>query len=434
MLASQSDRAIIEDMIIQKYHQNCFRDKKVVIFGCTLFARDIRDVLRKNGIELFAMIDNNKDKTEKLCLGVEVYLPEIFFKKHKKDIVVIICSKYSYEMQKQLVKLGLDEENIVNIPVSESHKTFDDSEAGMEEMYAQVLEGCTIYEKIKAAYPENYHMFLCPYPGTGDIYMACTYIKEYCVRHGINDYIFVVVGGSCKRTAELFGIKNIEVITEQEKARILQAWQFAGDGKLPLKPLLYWGWRVKRYLYSDKYPQITFNEMFLYDAFGLDKSARKALPNKNTSGDYAKELFEKNKLTPGKTVILAPYAGSFVSEMGIEKWNRVAKILMEKGYDVCTNCNGDSEKPVEGTTPVFFPYKEALSVLEYAGGFIGLRSGLCDIVSSADCKLIIIYENGFNAARYEYFSIKRMGLNDNAIEFIYDSDTIVDEIVRAYIA
>ena len=38
-----------------------------------------------------------------------------------------------------------------------------------------------------------------------------------------------------------------------------------------------------------------------------------------------------------------------------------------------------------------FPLEIANSVVEYAGYFIGLRSGLCDVISNSKSKKIIIY-------------------------------------------
>ena len=45
--------------------------------------------------------------------------------------------------------------------------------------------------------------------------------------------------------------------------------------------------------------------------------------------------------------------------------------------------------------------------------------------------MVIIYENGFNASRYEYFSLRKMGLNDSVEEFVFDNDT-VENIVNVF--
>lgn len=432
MLATQSDRILIENAIEEKNKQHFFERKKVVIFGCTIFARDIRDALQSRGIGISAMLDNNPDKAGKECLNVDVWLPEDFFSRERTDTVIIVCSKYNHEMIQQLLRLGHDEKEILDIPVSESNQVFDDSEEDFENKLREVKEGLALYEKIKGRYADDFFVFLCPYPGTGDIYMAGSYFREYCVQNGIGDYIFLVQGENCRKVAELFQIKNIEVVSELEKTRLLQAWEFVGKEKMQLKPLLYWGWRTKRFLYADKYPAITFHEMFLYDVFGMDKAAGRELPVVDRSEEYAERLFKKKGLRKGKTVILSPYAGSFVSDMRKEEWAGIAKGLAQRGYDVCTNCNGESEKPVEGTIPFFFPYYEAVSVIEYAGGFIALRSGLCDVVSSADCKMVIIYETGFNAAKYEFFSLKKLGMKDIVYEYEVGTENIYEKIMEVF--
>ncbi len=432
MLASHEDCRIIEKSIDEKYRQQFFEKKKTVIFGCTVFARNIRDILRDRGIEVFAMLDNNPQKAGKSCLGVDVWMPEDFFGKGQKQVVVIICSKYSHEMVQQLIQLGHNERNILDIPVSENCCVFNDSEEDFENKLQEVRQGVEIYGKIRSEYAENAFVFLCPYPGTGDIYMACSYLQEYCVRNGIDNYIFLVIDESCRKVAELFSVRNIEVISELEKTRLLQAWEFLGNERIPLKPLLYWGWRTKRYLYADHYPDITFQKMFLYDVFGLNKAAVRILPTVDRNDAYAKMLFERKGLRKGKTVILSPYAGSFISEMGMNDWMDLAEGLRKKGFHVCTNCDGKTEKPIEGTTPVFFPYYEAVSVVEYAGGFIALRSGLCDVVSSAKCRMVVLYENGFNASRYRFFSLERMGLNKDVKEMVFAPKITVREILRYY--
>lgn len=427
MIASKEDSEIIKAAILTAVKNKKLEKKNIYIFGCTMYARNIRDVLRQNGYEITGIIDNNAQKTGKECLGVAVVFPQEI---PTDDVVVIICSKYAYEMQEQLKRLGILE--WLNIPISESVPSEDDSEESFKKCVDTVEKGIDIFEKIQRKYSDEHFMFLCPYPGTGDIYMACLYFRAYCEKHGIEKYIFAVIGGNCKRTAQLFDIKNIELITTEEKDALLRAWEFVGSERMPLKPLLYWGWRTKKYLYADHYPQITFHEMFLYDVYGLDKTAVKQLPEKKKDNIYAVELFREKQLTPGKTIIMAPYAGSFVSEMKTEEWEMLAQKLKDKGYDVCTNCNGTTEQPINGTVPIFFPYHEAISVLEYAGGFIALRSGLCDIISSAECKMVVLYESGFNAARYEYFSLKKMGLNLCVKEIVYSGKSTVKKIMSYY--
>lgn len=401
---------------------NFFENKSIVIFGCTIYARDIREFFHSHNIPVAAFIDNNPQKKGKKCLGITIYSPEDFFAS-AENYVVVIASKYNLEMKGQLISLGVQSAQIVDIPVSESCCSEGDSLAGLENNLNKIRKGYEIYEKFIAKYKEVEMVFLCPYPGTGDIYMACGYLNHFLEKENIKKYLLLVIGNNCKKIADLYFIENIEVINAEEKDLLLRMWEFIGDSGIKIKPLLHWGWRTKRFLLSNFYPHITFNEMFKHDTYGLSEECVFVHPDVNRESNYACELFHNLGLKKEKTVIIAPYAGSFVSSVSRELWKKIAEKLKVRGYDVCTNGYGENEPAIEGTMLIQFPYNEVVNVLEYAGNFISIRSGLCDIASSSKCKMLIIYENGFNASDYEYFSLKKMMLKDDVREIIFENET-----------
>lgn len=433
MVASCDDRLIIEETVEKYAKRGFFKNKIVILFGCTVYARNIRDSLKKHNVKVEAIVDNNPNKVGKDCLSVKVYSPQMYLSQYEEEFAIIVCSKYYYEMTKQLNQWGYKEGiHILNIMVSECEILEKDSESELFSLFEQAETGFERYRNILKRYSREYKVLACPYPGTGDIYMACSLLDIYLKQNNISRYILVVIGNNCRKVANLFRIENIEAVSKEEMELMLKAWEFFGTEKMNIKPLLYWGWRTKHFLYADKYPQITFNEMFQYDVYefaDIQMGKRIAYDKKS---EYAKNLFHELGLRPGKTVILAPYAGSFASEMGLELWEQLTDRLIERGYQVCTNSCGESEPPIKNTVPVFFPYEEAVNVLEYAGGFVALRSGLCDIVSQADCKMVIIYEAGFNAARYEYFSLRKMKLNESVTELIFPAENIVERIMDQY--
>lgn len=434
MIAREEDQKIIRDTVAEAVKAGRFERRKALIFGCTLYARDIRETLQEQGVSLAAFLDNNPQKAGGTCLGVPVYLPGEYFERNDEDVMVILCSKYHREMAAQLEGLGCSGESWINISVKESRKDEEDSLENLQEKLWLVEESYRFYREFTADDSADSWLLLCPYPGTGDIYMACMYLDAYLERERIRNYAVVVTAESCRRTAALFGIDDIRKVSQEEMDGMLRAWEFFGTGKMRVKPLLYWGWRTKRYLYADEYPQITFNEMFLYDVFALRPGAKKRRLTVDRESRYAEELFAELKLKPHRTVIMAPYAGSFVSEMGMEVWEELADTFKQKGWSVATNCDGEKEKPVPGTVPIWFPYKEAVQVLEYARAFIALRSGLCDIISQAACRKVILYESGFNAARYEYFSLNKMGIASDAVELVYEKekeDVLKREVIEA---
>lgn len=82
-----------------------------------------------------------------------------------------------------------------------------------------------------------------------------------------------------------------------------------------------------------------------------------------------------------------------------------------------------------------FPVEASVPYLEYAGGFIGMRSGLCDVISSAACRKLLLYpkedlttiDYDRHRADKEFGGLQAMGLTDQVIELEYDmSDSSQD--------
>lgn len=417
MLASVEDIAIIRKTISDTMRVHFFDGKRTAIFGCNLYARPVKDALEENGIIPDAFIDNDKDKQGIPCLGIMTYSPEQYMQKGMENSIIIICSRYYQEMRGQLTTLGMDENQILFIPVSAEKTWLEPTEDNLKKSFESIEKGLSIYKHMREGKNPNCMVFLCPYPGTGDIYVTGCYFNQFLKKNNTKDYIFVVDGKSCSKVAELFFIQNIVTVEKKEMELLLKTYEFFA-GEILIKPLLYWGWRTKEYIRGTNYPQINFSFMFRNDALGLTDQTRPEHPPVYDRG-YAKTLFEKLHLKKGKTVILAPYAGSFKSEISIDIWKQIEETLRNKGYSVCTNSTGAKEPAIGKSVPIFFPYNQAINVVNYAGYFIGLRSGLCDVISSATAKMVILYESTFSAANMDFFGLKNMGLNDSAVELDY---------------
>lgn len=427
MIASDYEVEYIASTI-KKYFEKNKQNYNVVIFGCTPYTKDIKKAVENCGLKIEYIVDNSNLKRRE-SMGVPVILPEEGLLPYDEKNLIIICSKFYQEMIGQVKEYGYLEKNILNILVDECGTWDTNIDSEFEKAKRNVVEGYQLYLKIKNKYTEFDKMFLCPYPGTGDIYMACSLLEDYLLRQNINKYIFVVIGNSCKRVADLFHVMNIEVIDSAKMQLLLNAWTFLDD-RMNIKPLLYWGWRIKRFMRSERDIEISFGECFQFDVF----ENAEIMPIKHFKpvydNEWTEKIFKEKNLKKGKTVVLAPYAGSFVSDMTVDDWKSIADTLKKKGYTVCTNSSGDKEPVIPGTVPVFFAYDRAINFLEYAGGFIAFRSGLCDVVSQARCKMIIFYDNNYNAAKLEFFSLKKMGLRENVeeIEWTKDALQIIDKI------
>ena len=107
--------------------------------------------------------------------------------------------------------------------------------------------------------------------------------------------------------------------------------------------------------------------------------------------------------------------------------------MVKMGYKPYTNLGVRDDEAICGTEGVFIPLDIAPQMVSWMGCFIGTRSGLCDVVSGASAKKIIIYDSNnmfFNVSAYEYFSLRKTGLSDDAVELSYDGINI-DKLLTA---
>lgn len=432
MLPTTENIKIIEDTIKENFICNNFKGKRIIIFGCTLYATDIIRVLEQCHLEAECFIDNDLTKDGSVCSGIPVRKPGKFLLEYNKEVLVLIASPmYCDEMRAQLIALGLSEHNLLIINVKNPNGSDENvSRTDLDERMEKVQDGISVYEKLKNIKME---IFVFPYPGTGDVYIACGFLNSYLKEKNITTPLLVMTKSNCKQVAELFGFSNFEIISEDSMRNLLLAWQFLGEEKIRIKPLLFWGWDNKYYYRNYKANmKLSFLDFFKYDVYGLNEEELFAHPSISRNDSFVKILFNKLHLKKGKTVIIAPYAGSFVSAIREESWIKIVDMLLKKEYSIVTNCYGN-ERPIPRTIPIQFPYSEIINVLEYAGNFIGIRSGLCDVGSSAKCNMVIIYESNYLASDYEYFSLKKMGLNNDVIEIEYeDEEQLINELLTLF--
>lgn len=137
---------------------------------------------------------------------------------------------------------------------------------------------------------------------------------------------------------------------------------------------------LHRALYIKKIP---LEEIYRMGIFGLKDGVKPFQPT------AWKEYAELGNLKKGKTAILSPYAKS-VPPLPEFIWADIIKDLKNRGYDIFTNTVW-ADRPLPGTNPISPTISEMKSVVEYAGLFIGIRSGLCDVIRTANCCKIALF-------------------------------------------
>lgn len=389
----------------------------IILFGSGDESRNAIKILREFGISVLMVLDNSPAKNGSYCAGIPVRLPNNL-NSNEDNALFILYSPFHNEMKAQLLRLGIKEDKIFDF-------TDDSSTKHVTKRMEELLHGWKTYKMLKKK-AGNGAILLCPYTGTGDIYLIGTLLPYYLEKNDVKNYILVVIGNGCAKVAKIFGIDNIEKICMEECEDLLFYYALCPD-KCDIKILNDdWGDIFKTYNGPVKwvrgYRNQNFTDMFRRYVFELEDSVKPRHPKVPKREEEVMTILREAGVRQGLTVILSPYSNT-LADLPESFWTYLAKSIKDRRLDVATNC-GPGEQEICGTAKLSFPLDISIQVLNAAGYFIGIRSGFCDIASGSSCRKIILYDknNTFSmATAFEYFSLKRMGLSDDAIEIEFDS-------------
>ncbi len=404
----------VEKKIDKMAAENRFAGVKTYVFGVSDHTRQIIRRLRSHNIEPAGIIDNDPSKQSGYCAGTRVMPFNDLGNALDQDHRYVIYSPYWREMLGQLKHAGVKKKNILLLYKRKK---------GLARLMCEASAGRLLYGRLVKKYG-NLPVFVCPYTGTGDIYLIGTFWNAYCAKNSIHDYIFIVISKACEKTAMLFGIKNIVVLKKQKEAAELIRAHMLWPDEIPMKLLNdCWGQIHSNQIeWFRGFKGLNFTTMFRRYVFDLDETVKPQHPKDWDAGTKSASQFERAGLPVGKTVVLSPYSNTLLDLPG-EFWAQLADRLKEKGYAVCTNTSGPMEPVVPGTEAVFFPLDTAPWFLDQAGYFVGVRSGLCDIISGSSARKIILYDaqnRFYKGSAYEYFSLIGMELCGDAVEIPFD--------------
>lgn len=419
-----------ERILKRKYKQGKLNGKKVYLFGVSDNTRQIIQILRELGIEPINVIDNDKSKQGSYCSRLKVIPMQDIEDPADDDNLYILYSAYWREMMPQLFELGIKKINVWRL----------NRKPGLLLLLLLfgTFQGKRYRDKLIKEYGDI-PIFLCPYTGTGDIYLIGTFWEEYVKRNSIDDYIFVVITGACKKVASLFDIKNVVLVNKKAKAANLIDYYMYDRVKGNLK-ILNDCWaqvHTNQVEWFRGYKGLYFTDLFRKYVFELPQDIKPKHPILKDESEKIEKIFRECELESGNTVILSPYSNT-LSDLPETFWEQMAINLREKGYVVATNCGSKTEPAIDGTKGVFFPLDIAPQFIEEAGAFVGVRSGFCDVISSAKAKKIILYDKGnrfYMGSAFEYFNLKDMELCDDAIELKFyhdDIDRTLLEIMKQF--
>lgn len=408
----------VSKLITRRNARGKLKGKEVYMFGVSDNTRQIIQILRGIGVEPQNIIDNDPSKQGSHCSMLKVIALQDIENPEADNKLYIIYSAYWREMLSQLADYGILRSNIWRL---------NPKPGTIFGLLKNAYGGKWHYKKLVKKYG-NIPIFLCPYTGTGDIYLIGTFWNEYIKRNHITEYVFVVITEACKKVALLFGIKNIVLVKKKWYAsRLIDYYLYdRANGKIKILNDCWPQVHTNQVEWFRGYRGLYFTGLFRRFVFELPDGVKPAHPVFRDESERIGYIFSRYDLVYGKTVVLSPYSRTLL-DLSVTFWEKLASELSYRGYRVITNSGGTTEPAIKGTEGVFFPLDIAPQFIEKAGAFIGVRSGFCDVISGAKATKVILYdaENRFYmGSAFEYFSLKGMELCDDAVEYEFDHENV----------
>ena len=364
----------------QKLSQSGVLDRKrVFLFGHCSAAEELEKLFQENGYSVIAVLDNNTAKHGKVYHGIPVVPPNMILSEAPDKAVVCIVTRFHEAMYAQLRSLGFTGE-IRKLVDYNTYAEYSLSAETIKRKRKRVEHGQALIMGLEKKYPEHFRIF-CPFSALGDIYFCMSYLPYFLKKRGKKNYVVCVPGNVCAKVVSLFDDCPVETMQQKELDAAIQAELYMQDENAFIahqdRPYVV---NLSRALYIKKIP---LEKIYCCGIFGLPQKTSPVVPKRWKEYPDLASIEKKN------AVILSPYAKS-VTALPDEVWENIVSDYSKQGYQVFTNVAGD-EQSLRGTIPISPEISEMKSVVERAGIFIGIRSGMCDVIRTADCRKIALY-------------------------------------------
>jgi hypothetical protein len=361
-----------------------FRDKSVLkrdfyLFGHCNATEELADLLVGRGCKVNGILDNNICKQGTVYKGIPVVPPDKVLTADAEQTIVCIVSRAYASMTKQLKRMGYAG-MIKKLVDYDPYAEYSLSKQTVREKRRRLESGIQLLERQRTKYPGQYRIY-CPFSALGDVYYTMSYLPYFLNKRMIREYVVFAVGRACAEIAGMFGTKQVEALGQKDMDESIQAVLYTEDTDAYIahhdRPYII---KLAKALYIKKVP---FEIIYKCGVFGLN---RDCVPYKPSNLAVYSML---NQIKTGRAVVLSPFAKS-VADIDTKYWKQIIRHYKEKGYQIFTNVVGD-ERALEGTVRLEVGLSQLRSVVERAGTFIGIRSGLCDVIREADCRKIALY-------------------------------------------
>lgn len=275
--------------------------------------------------------------------------------------------------------------------------------------FKMLYDGEKIYRRLSSIYPEKTILY-CGSQSNGDYYLLSGVLDEY-LKCKNDNYIFVIPDNLIHLIRVLDSYKQVVFLNKKEFFSIVMYLHFDKSTKINAKDVSPW-------IFFDK------NECFI-------NRPKFNFPTLNELPQNELEVINIKK-----TVLISPYEQTVSvkneSVLPGKFWEDIAEAYKKLGYMVLTNCkNTVSEPPIKGTFACYPSFSGIHLFVEKCGTFVGMRSGLTDIIAMTKAKKIILYPS----ERFRnYYSLVNMFGNEYQIEeYIISQDwkSTLNEILKS---
>lgn len=362
---------------------NRIQNKKIYLFGHCNATEKLAELLKEKGFYAEAILDNSVAKQGKEFGGIAIKNPMSILTEDAESTIVCIVARAYAEMVDQLNRLGY-RGVVYKLADYNSYAEYSLSEDTISRKWKRVEDGIRILQEMERKHPA-YFRILCPFCALGDVYFVMSYLPHFLKKRNLCKVVIGVIGKACAQVAGLFGTYEIEVLAQKDMDSAVQAAIYIEDTNSFIahqdRPYVV---NLHRALYLKCIP---LEKVYCCGVFGLPENTKAYEPV------CLREYGSLGQIRQGRAVILSPYAKS-VTELPDAVWAQIVESFLGRGYQCYTNVVGD-EEPLPGTMPLSPSISEMKSVVEWAGIFIGIRSGLCDVLKTANCRKVALYPDYF---------------------------------------
>lgn len=359
-------------------------EKKIFLFGHCNATLELIDLLESQGLKTTGILDNSDVKQGQEYKGAVVIYPrqigEYAGDDSANDSVVLITSRFYAAMLQQLRELGYEGpvRKVIDYNTYAEYSLSDDT---ISRMKTRERHGAELLRNLSKKYDKHFKVF-CPFNALGDIYFMISYWPAFAKKRNVDQVVFCVPNPVLADVIHMFGDYPVEAYVQKELDAMIQSAIYTQDENSFIahqdRPYVV---NLAKALYIKKIP---LEQIYCCGVYCLPVGTVPDKPNANL------HIYKDIASIPeSKAVIFSPYAKS-VTAIDHKVWEEAVNHYNGAGYKCYTNVIGD-EKPLDGTEAISPSLLEIRSVVERAGTFVGIRSGLCDILREAKAKKIALY-------------------------------------------